>query len=493
MRILFYSRGFEQIGIEYLSAVLKRAGHDVELVFDPGFDDNTYVRLPFLKMLNREDRMIRRAREFAPDLIGFSCLSNLYPYISRMAGILKRETGAPVAVGGPHPSALPEFILSDKNVDMVCVGEAEDAVLELMERMEKGDDYLNTRNFWFKSNGKIVSNPVRPLHETLDDLPLPDREIYAGTGVFRRTFMVITSRGCPFNCSYCTHAFQRTLYKEHGYPIRRRSVSNVMEELLLYKQKYRAAFICFEDDDFASSLSWLEAFSERYSKEIGLPFYCLTSPAQTSEKKVMLLKRAGCRELFMGIDSGSETIRRDRLNRKFTNRELIQAARRIQDAGINLRCTAMFGIPDETPDEMLETIDLVTRIRPRFISTYTFYPYPRTKLFEYAREKGYIDKEIQQTIYSGKGSLRGISLLKLPHKKLALVFTHVLPLSNRLPRSWQPTVLSLCRHEQLYRVSFLFYYLFIPVTYPSIGLLRMRDMMHFMWKSLRPLRKSDKV
>jgi anaerobic magnesium-protoporphyrin IX monomethyl ester cyclase len=489
MKILFYSRGFEQVGIEYLSAVLKRAGHQVELVFDPGFDDNTYIQLAVLKKLNREDRMIRKACAFAPDLIGFSCLTNLYPYVSRMAATLKRETGATVLAGGPHPSALPEYVLQDENVDMVCVGEGEDALLELTGRMERGESLLDTRNFWFKEHGKIVENPVRPLHENLDDLPLPDRGLYADTGVFRRAFMVITSRGCPFNCTYCTHAFQRTLYKEHGYPVRRRSVPGVMEELLNYKKKYDARFIFFEDDDFASNIQWLEEFSERYRREIALPFYCLTNPAQTSERKVRILKEAGCHELFMGIDSGSETLRRERLNRKFTNQELIDAARRIQGAGIQLRCTAMFAIPDETPQDMLETIDLVTRIRPQLVSTYTFYPYPRTKLFDYALEKGYIDEEIRQQIYRGKSSIHGVSILKIPHKKLARVFAHVLPLLNRVPRSWQPTLLRFFRHEKLYHISFLFYYLFIPITYPSIGMLRIKDMLYFIWKSIRPLPK----
>jgi len=191
----------------------------------------------------------------------------------------------------------------------------------------------------------------------------------------------------------------------------------------------------------------------------------------------------------MGVDSGSEKIRRERLNRKFTNEDLIAAAERIQGAGINLRCTAMFAIPDETPEDMRKTIDLVTRIRPHGISTYTFYPYPQTKLFEYALEKGYIDEEIQQDIYRGKSSIHGISILKIPHKKLARVFAHVLPLLNRLPPSWQPALLRLVQKEKLYRFSFLLYYLFIPITYPSIGWLRIKDMVGFMWISLRPLPK----
>ena len=488
MRVLFYSRGFEQVGVEYLSSVLKQAGHEVELLFDPGFDDNSYVRLPVLRSLNRRDRLVSKAKAFAPDLIGFSCLTNLYPYVSQMAAVLKEATGARTVVGGPHPSALPDFVLDNEHVDMVCVGEAEEALLELVTRMESGEDYHDTRNFWFKRNGEIVRNPVRPLHANLDDLPLPDKDLYHRAGVFRHSLMVITSRGCPFNCNYCTHSFQRALYREHGYPIRRQSVDKVIGELRQYKEKYDARYFFFEDDDFASNLRWLTEFSERYRREIGVPFYCLTNPAQTTENKLRLLKDAGCHELFMGIDSGSERIRRDRLNRKFTNEELIADARRIRDAGILLRCTAMFAIPDETAEDMMETVDLVTRIRPDLISTYTFYPYPKTRLFDYALEKGYIDEETKQEIYEGRNSLKELSVLKHPHKRLAYMLANLLPLLNKLPPKWQPALLRISRHEGLYRVSPLLYFLFLPLTYPTIGIQRIKDMLYLMWKSLLPSR-----
>jgi len=486
MRVLFYYRGFESIGTEYLSAVLKQAGHQVELIFDPGFDDNNYMRIPVLRKLNRLDRMRERARVFQPDLICFSCLTNLYPYVSKMAAMLKQELGKPTLVGGPHPSALPEFVLSNENVDMVCLGEGEEAVVELAARMEKKEPIHDIRNIWFKENGRTIQNPVRPLIPNLDDLPLPDKDLFSRTGVFTSTVMVITSRGCSFNCAYCIHGFERSLYRETGYRLRRRSVESVMEELHLYKQKYRARTFIFEDDDFASDQEWLERFTERYRAEIGYPFYCLTNPRQISERRLGLLKAAGCYELFMGIDSGSEEIRRDRLNRKFTDRELIDTARRIKAAGILLRTTAMFAIPDETPETMTKTVKMIAEIKPNAISTFTLYPYPKTAIYAYAEQQGLIDDEVRRQIYEGLSSLHGMSVLKHPHKKLAYMYANMLPLFNLLPKFLQPLFLRFAQIEGLYWISPLFYYLFVPITYPTVGILRIKDILYLMLRSLLP-------
>jgi len=489
MRVLFYYRGFESIGIEYLSAVLKAAGHETDLIFDPGFDDNNYMRLPFLRKLNRVDRMLRKTRDFRPDLICFSCLTNLYPYVSRMAALLKAETGKPVLVGGPHPSALPEFVLKNPHVDMICLGEGEEAVVELANRLEAGESVRDVRNIWCKENGEIRKTPLRPLIASLDDLPLPDKDLFHRVGVFDRSVMVITSRGCSFNCSYCIHGFERRLYKGLGYRVRRRSVANVMEELRLYKKKYRARMFLFEDDDFASDETWLEAFAEAFGTEIALPFYCLTNPHQISDRKLALLKKAGCYELFMGIDSGSEEIRRKRLNRKFSDRELIDTARKIKDQGIILRTTAMFAIPDETPADMTQTVRMIAAIKPDAISTYTFYPYPKTALHEYAVERGLIDEQTRQDIYEGKSSLHGMSVLRHPHRKLAYIYANTLPLFNRLPKALQPLFLRMARMEQLYWASPFLYYLFVPITYPTVGILRIKDMLQLILRSILPEKK----
>ncbi len=489
MRILFYARGFESVGIEYLSAVLKDRGHQVGLLFDPGFDDNSYAKLPFLRGLNRYGRLMRKAREFRPDLVGFSCLTNLFPHVSRMAAALKKELGVPIIMGGPHPSAIPEYVLDNTDVDMVCIGEGEEALCEVADRMSRQEPVDDVRNIWLKRNGKIIRNPVRPLLEDLDLLPLPDKDLFHRVGVFRHGVMVVTSRGCSFNCSYCIHPFYKGLYKEHGYKIRRRSVDNVMAELHKYCIKYKARFFLFEDDDFAADNEWVEEFSERYHREINLPFYCLTNPNQISEKKAGQLKRAGCYQLFMGVDTGNETLRREVLNRKHSNESLKRAARTIKEAGIRLHTTAMFGLPGESPTEMMETLHFIQELAPDTVSTYTFYPYPGTKLAEYAKENGLVSAGAEKDIHEGKNSLHYMSVLDHPHKKIAYSFINALPIYVKAPDLLKPLLAKLALNERFHRLTPLLYYLFIPITYPTFGVVRIKAMLYLLYRSIVPVKE----
>jgi len=489
MRILFYFRSFESVGIEYLSAVLKDRGHHVELLFDPGFDDNSYVKLPFFNVLNRHNRLLRKAKEFNPDLIGFSCLTNIFPYVSRMVSILKRELGVPVIMGGPHPSAIPEEVLNNTEVDMVCIGEGEEAICEVADRMSRGEPIDDVRNIWLKQKGEIIRNPVRPLIEDLDQLPLPDKDLFYRVGVFRHGVMVVTSRGCAFNCSYCIHPFLKGLYREHGYKIRRRSVDNVMDELRKYSIKYKARFFLFEDDDFAADDSWLEEFSTRYEKEIHLPFYCLTNPNQISEKKAQMLRRAGCYQLFMGIDTGNEDLRKKVLNRKHSNESLKRAATYIKEAGIRLHTTAMFGLPDETPKEMMETVRYIQDVAPNTISTYTFYPYPGTKLAEYAKEQGLISVRAEKDILEGKNSLHYISVLDHPYKELAYSFINALPIYVKTPSWLKPVIEKIMLNVRFHKLTPLLYYIFIPITYPTFGVVRIKTLLYLLYRSIIPMKE----
>ena len=179
MRILFFYRGAESFGIEYLSAVLTQAGHQTELIYDPGLDNNFYVSPGLLKKLNVPRKLVRKARDFSPDLVAFSSITNLYPYIKDMARALKAELKMPAVIGGIHPTVLPELVLQEDCFDIVCRGEGEYALLELADRLEKGEDITDIENLWVKdSQGVIHKNEQRPLIQDLDALPFPDKDLF---------------------------------------------------------------------------------------------------------------------------------------------------------------------------------------------------------------------------------------------------------------------------------------------------------------------------
>ena len=155
MKILFYYRGSEQLGIEALTGILKREGHQVGLLFDPGADNVFYFQLPILERLRIEDRLVKQAIEFQPDVVAFSCLTNLYPYVKSIANRLKQHLNVPFVIGGVHPSTLPDKIFEDQIFDYLCIGEGDYAFLDLVQAIDKDEDTTAIKNIDAKIGGKI--------------------------------------------------------------------------------------------------------------------------------------------------------------------------------------------------------------------------------------------------------------------------------------------------------------------------------------------------
>jgi len=356
MKVLFYYRGRESLGIEYLSAVLKRGGHTVELIFDPGLDNNFYWNSKLLKVFHNEELMVEKAERFSPDLVAFSSTTNEYPAVCRVARLLKERLGVPILVGGIHPTSLPGFVLSNPDIDMICRGEGELALLELADRMEQGKDIVDVQNIWLKGkDGSIVRNELRSLIDDLDTLPFPDKDLFYQYGCFKDLIQVISGRGCPFSCSYCHNNFCRKMYEGKGRYIRRRSVGNMISELKFYKEKYSARRLSFQDDLFMMDREWLAEFSEGYIEDIALPFSCNAF-------------------LFIGIDAGNETLRREVLKRNTPIEEIRKSVRLVKKYHIPMELSAVFCFPGETVEQMWETIDLIDE---RFSRTCCFHSHVR--------------------------------------------------------------------------------------------------------------------
>lgn len=466
MKILFYYRNNESLGIEYLSAVLKRAGHEVDLIFDPGLDNTFFYQNRFLKVFQRKDLLVEKAVGFSPDLIAFSSITNEYPDIKMMAGMLNKRLKVPTIIGGIHPTAIPKFVLSDTAFDMVCLGEGEEALLELVERMDKGRDYSNTRNIWIKKgNGNIIKNEVRPLISNLDSLPFPDKSLFHKYGCFKDTIQVLSGRGCAFSCSYCSNHFQQKLYEGKGNYLRRRSVENMISELKEYKQKYKGIKkIAFDDDLFVYDKNWLKEFSYYYVREIKIPFTCFGFFAKVDQESLDILKKSGCRELMLGVESGSEIIRKKILNRRITNQDIKHNMKVIKKHKIPVRSTAMFGIPNESPQQMWETVSLFEELNPNEINAYIFYPYPETDIFWYCRKKGLLDHEAVRKIFNGEGSNVEESIFEYPHKDLAYMISKLLPVLVRLPVFLRFPIRKLMS-TRMKRLANIIFLLCIPLLY----------------------------
>jgi anaerobic magnesium-protoporphyrin IX monomethyl ester cyclase len=178
MKIAFIVSEDENPGVEYLSDYLKRSGHQVELVFNPQQFNKAYTRNNFLaKIFNWEEINLKQLARTKPDLIGFSCVTANYQWALSFAKKVKNRFNTPIIFGGVHPTLRPEVVMENEVIDMVCIGEAEEAILELMDSLAKKDQRTDIKNIWFRKNGEIIRNQPRPLEENLDKYAM-DRQLF---------------------------------------------------------------------------------------------------------------------------------------------------------------------------------------------------------------------------------------------------------------------------------------------------------------------------
>ncbi len=292
--------------------------------------------------------------------------------------------------GGPHATYFPEMIDQD-GVDAVCVGEGDLPMLEMVDARAAGETPTHLKNWWIKVDGEVRRNPIRPLMEDLDTLPIPDHLGYwKGAGAPFHHAIVMTSRGCPHCCSYCYNHVYRKLYAGKGRAVRRRSVNHVMRELRVLKEN-GCRFIRFMDDLFIVSPGWVDEFAARYRDEIRLPFSCLVRADFVTEEIVAALKSAGCHRIMMGIEAGNDRLRNEVLKRRMKRKDLVEAARIVRQAKIRLVTANILGIPTGSFEDDWETLELNHACRPSYASPAILQAYPGTAIHEFAEGLGLIE------------------------------------------------------------------------------------------------------
>ncbi|MFH1762457.1 MAG: radical SAM protein [bacterium] len=370
----------EPFSVPILSALAKNQGHDVKLIIA---DKN-------------KRQLLKKASLYKPDIIAYSVCSNEAEEYLKINQILKDKLKFFSLFGGPHPTFFPSFIRK-KDIDSICIGEADISFVEFLNSF-RNDNRYKTYNFSFKKSNKIIENPLNDLLPDLDRLPFPDRDIIYSQSYFLaqnpvKTFM--TGRGCPFNCSYCFNHILNKMYRSKGKIIRLKSVSYLIEEINEVREKYPLKFIKFHDDIFGSNRSWLAEFADKYPREVGLPFLCLSRPNMLTQEYCRLLKRSGCNSVEIGVECGNEQIRNNILNRNVKNKHISDGCGYLKQFGINIYTLNMVGLPGETFDDMLSTIKINQRNGVDFTDTSIFQPYPGTQLTDYCMSNGYLKKGIE--------------------------------------------------------------------------------------------------
>ncbi len=493
MRVLFYYRGSEHIGVESIMAYLESKGHLVELIYEPALGDNGYIDLPWLnKFFYNQKLVVDKAVRFKPDLICFSIITNLYMNIKKLAKKFKQVLpDVPIICGGIHPTSLPEETIKEDCFDMICLGEGEGAMEDLLQRMREKRSYTDIKNLWVKdATGYVHKNPKRPLIRPLESLPHPDRNKFAKYGAFPNgRILVMTTRGCPFACTYCVNSFRNASYAGEVY-LRQRSVSNVIEDLINIKKIYKPKKIRFEDDVFAFNQKWLNEFKVAYHKHINIPFHCYVTPSTAKDEILSGLKEAGCVSVTMGVQSGNEKIRTMMLHRKHTDELIIDSAKRINKHGLKLQAEFIFGFPTETPEDMMASMILSEKLNAHLTPSFIFYPYPKTALADYSLKHGYLTKEDYDKIKEGHGNFHESCWLNLPYKDDVYKFNSLLPVYNIVPKFLKPLFKKILKLK--YGFIHKFIYLFaIPLTDLHEFFARLFDLPRMIWLTRRALTNDD--
>ena len=366
---------YEPQGIMSMSAMLKEAGHDVQLA------------------IAAQENPIEVAKKFQPDVLGYSTMTGSQHYYFELNQAIRDSLNKkPMTIfGGPHPTFFPEMI-HQEGVDGVCVGEGEGAIVDLANALGNGGLKPDLPNWWFKIDGEIVKNPVRPLVRQLGTLPMPDRElIYSKHAATRHSPIkhFMASRGCPYSCTYCfNHAWYEIYTREkRGYQF---PVDWVINEVNWVRERYPLEQVVFLDDLFIIFVDWLEEFAEKFPKEVGLPFFANVRSNLLNPEKVALLKKAGANTVSMGIEAGNDRLRNDLLKRKMSRSTIIEAGKMLDDAGINLTATNILALPTATLEDDIETVKLNAQAKVKYAHAFLFQPYPATELGEFTKDNGHM-------------------------------------------------------------------------------------------------------
>lgn len=413
MNVLLVSIGPDHtypVAIGALSAYLKKGGHDTRLV--DIVTTNPVLNEGQLALIEKE------LDSFKPRLVGFTVFETGFHWVKQICDFVKQKDRSIVTVaGGYYPTLAPDEVISCGAVDVLCRGEGERALLQLVNALESGAETKGIDNLWVKENGDVFKNKIGPLIEDLDELPFWDRDMFDYQAQINLSHMgdrnvkVMASRGCPYQCTYCSNRYFKDLYTNKNKYLRMRSVGHLIDELVSLKNNLNFDYVGFHDDNLTIFPDWLEEFSERYKREVGIRFYCAARPETCTDKNLDFLKRAGCFMVLIGVECGDEGYRAKVMKRRMSNKLLLDVSKRIKERGMLVWTFNMVGMPGETRTNVMKTAWLNWRIGPDFAMTSIYYPFKGTEMGDLCYREGLVNLRKKDLI----GSYANDTILDHPH------------------------------------------------------------------------------
>ncbi len=354
-------------------------GADPEIIMNNGIPR-------MIELLENPDHALwleieRRILAENPGLIGITCNSGNMDTVRLLVHRLKRK-GLPVVLGGSHPTVLPEQSIQYTSADMVVMGEGEETLVELLHKFEKSESYKDVPSLAWRHNGSIAINPRGKLIESIDNLPIPDRSLIQREDYFGE--VVMTGRGCPFNCGYCA---SRNIW---GKSVRLRSTDSIVQELHMLARSAESRpdypgrwVVKVVDDTFTVNRKRTIALLERIIVE-NLNRFEFTGGVRADtldETLVEKMHQANFKRVTLGVESGSPKILKS-IRKGETNDQVKRALSLLRDAGIRSHAFFMVGFPEEGPEDVELSKKLIEDAKPDHVEVNMVTPYPGTELFE---------------------------------------------------------------------------------------------------------------
>ena len=375
------------LGLAYLASVLCNSGNNVRIC----------------DLAVESCNLVARIENFKPDIVGITCpFSSQATSMHEVANVVKLASPyTKVVVGGAHPSAMPQEVLKDKNIDIVVIGEGEHTIVELVKAIERGEQLDTIDGVAFRKGTGIKTTKERSPIKDLDSIPFPAWDLLpmknylkskGGHSAFvKRTpyFSMITSRGCPLRCIFCS------IHTVWGYQWRARSAENVVKEIEVLVHRYGVREVHFEDDNIAIDKKRMyDICNKIIERDIDVTWTTPNGIAVWTLGKPMLEKmvKSGCFSLCFGLESGNQRIRTKVIGKPIDLTYTKKVIRWCKELGIWTHGFFVLGLPTETEGNFRETINMAKELDLGSASFFIAVPYPGTPLFELCKEKGYIQE-----------------------------------------------------------------------------------------------------
>ena len=395
------------LGIGYISSYLEARGYTVKVIdaFAEGYETRTSHDHNYLRIGLTEEEIISELANFGPDLVGISNLFSIQHFsLHSLAKVIKDYSrNLPVVAGGPHISAVPELVMTDDNIDYGVLGEGENTFNDLIGALNNNNNFQDVAGITYREDGTIKVNRSYQSIKNLDDVPFPawhlfkmdkylHQKVSHGGRVRKHPFMtIITSRGCPLNCCFCS------VRDTWGRCFRARSPENVMNEIVLLRDKFDIKELIIVDDNFNFDIERFNNILDLLIKEkMDLILEVPNGLYIPKLNKDIFYKMKNARfcKIYFPIESGNEYVRNN-IIRKPINIELVkELIAYCREINIETGGYFILGLPGETKKQMQDTFKLVRKLKiePYFsIAT----PFPGSGLYNFVKEKGLLKRRIR--------------------------------------------------------------------------------------------------